>query len=122
MVGAARSFIGSKYVWGGESRGGTDCSGMVCAIAKEAGIALPRMTAHDMFASRSLITLGPKDTLQAGDLLFFRTSNSSRITHVAVYTGRGTIIHASSGRGRVVEDKVSDYWAQRYAGAKRIRK
>ena len=91
----AKSYIGTPYRYGGMGEGGFDCSGFVCYLFKHGlGKKIPR-TASAQAEYFYKIT---KDELQKGDLLFFDTSNSGRITHVGLYLGGGKFIHASSGR------------------------
>jgi cell wall-associated NlpC family hydrolase len=98
-IAFARSKIGVPYVYGGTGNGGYDCSGLVQAAYKAAGISLPRVTT-DQFAA------GPKvstSNLQPGDLVFFY----SGISHVGIYIGNGEIIHAPRPGKTVEITKVS---------------
>ncbi len=111
------SFIGAPYVWGGETRRGTDCSGFVQAVFGEAGVGLPRVSREPWKVGQDV----PRGGLNKGDLVFFRTMGN-RISHVGIVTdpGSGRFIHASSSRG-VVYDKLSiRYYSARYAGARRV--
>ncbi len=56
--------------------------------------------------------------LRPGDLVFFKEGGSSTITHVAIYSGRGNILHASNYWGRVVETPMR--WVSGYYGARRL--
>jgi cell wall-associated NlpC family hydrolase len=81
----ALSQIGTPYVWGGETPGvGFDCSGLVQAAYKVAGVSLPRV-AEDQYDATT--KLGPGDTeLAPGDLVFFGAS-ATAIDHVGLYVG-----------------------------------
>ncbi|MCK5690725.1 C40 family peptidase [Myxococcota bacterium] len=97
IVASARALVGSRYVWGGERQGAVDCSGVVVYSFRKAGMDVPHR-------SKILSTLGqkvPLSELQPGDLIFFRNAQ-----HVGIYVGDGKVIHASTGRRRVVIDKV----------------
>ena len=63
-----------------------------------------------------------RSSLQAGDLIFFKTTRANRVSHVGIYIGNGKFIHASSGGGKVqVNSLVSDsYYKTRYVGARRM--
>ena len=83
--------VGTPYIWGGETPGvGFDCSGLVQAAYKAAGITLPRV-AQDQYDTT--INLAPGDPLQPGDLMFFGQS-SSDVTHVGIYIGGGQMVDA----------------------------
>jgi cell wall-associated NlpC family hydrolase len=83
--------VGTPYVWGGEASGvGFDCSGLVQAAYKAAGIALPRV-AQDQYDATP--KLGSGDQLEPGDLVFFGQSTTD-VTHVGIYVGSGQMVDA----------------------------
>lgn len=83
--------VGTPYIWGGETPGvGFDCSGLVQAAYKVAGINLPRV-AQDQYDATT--KLAPDDPLEPGDLVFFGRSTSD-ITHVGIYIGNGQMVDA----------------------------
>ena len=89
----ATSFIGTDYVWGGDSPStGFDCSGLVQWCMREAlGIELPRVTYTQQLVGKR-VKVDPK-TLRMGDLLFFTTPGEGT-GHVAMYLSDGLFIHA----------------------------
>lgn len=99
LVALARSQVGSRYVYGGTTPRGFDCSGLMLYIMARLNIELPR-TAHQQ---STIGTAVPKsiDELLPGDLLTFGTPN--HISHIGIYIGDGRFVHASSVAGRVVE-------------------
>lgn len=117
VVEIANNYIGTPYSYGSMSRGATDCSGLVHQVYAKKGVKLPR-TSREMSQVGSSVGKGD---LKPGDMVFFRTRNSRRINHVGIYAGNGKFIHASSGGGKVQVNSLSDgYYANRFAGAKRV--
>lgn len=78
------------------------------------------MTAQSMYNSNLFGKVNVKD-LKVGDLLFFDTGMKSKVGHVGVFVGDGMMIHASSAKGKAVKIKLSQYWFDRYLGARRIK-
>lgn len=113
----AEGHLGRRY---GESVDGVrlDCSGLVYVVYRELNYCLPRSSHGQSRAGRPV----NKGEIQAGDILLFSKNRvSSRITHVAIATGDGGIIHASSSRGKIVLDPLRGrHYAERWRGARRI--
>jgi peptidoglycan DL-endopeptidase LytE len=120
--GLALSLLGVPYVYGGSSRSGTDCSGLVIQVFSPLGLNLPRQSA--LQAQTGLLVDLPD--LQAGDLLFFDTEGRGTVTHVGIFLGdyqglEGAFINANSFGGRVVVNQLGEkYFAQRYLWARRV--
>ena len=90
IVSYAMQFLGNRYLWGGTSlTNGTDCSGFVMRIYEHFGYYLPRVSASQAAATR---TVSASD-VRLGDLFFY---GSGGVSHVALYIGNGQIIHASN--------------------------
>ncbi len=84
-LAAAASQLGTPYVWGGSSPGGFDCSGLTMWAWARAGVSIPRVT----YSQRSAGRVVPISQLQPGDLVFY-----NGFSHVAMYAGGGSVIHA----------------------------
>lgn len=115
MIAEAESQLGTPYVWGGESPGGFDCSGLVQWSFAQVGIAVPRVAADQWNAGQRI----DYEDAQRGDLLFWRTDPTApdRISHVAIYLGDDRMLEAPR-RGDVV--KISSVRSANMAGAVRI--
>ena len=121
IIDYALSFEGVKYRYGGTSRSGMDCSGLIFTSFDQAGLQLPRVS-RDMAARGVAISLAE---IVPGDLLFFKTDKSSnRINHVGLIVSRKgnsiRFIHATTSRGVIVSDLTENYWRKAFVGARRV--
>lgn len=90
-IATAQSYLGVPYVWGGESYGGVDCSGLTMLAWGSAGVDLPHLSR----AQYSYGTHVPIGSMEAGDLIFWSSNGTqSGIYHVAIYLGGGQMIEA----------------------------
>lgn len=114
----ALQFYGIRYVYGGMSPSGFDCSGYTLYVMKEFGYKLP----HSARAQYTYGTPIEKSQLLPGDLVFFSNASTSGIGHVGIYVGEGNFIHASSGSAYsvTVTPLDKDYYLDHYKGACRI--
>lgn len=114
IVNKAYQYLGVKYVWGGTSPSGFDCSGFIQYVYRSQGVSLPR-TSRAQAASGKYVSIA---NAQPGDILYF---GQSSVTHVGIYIGNGKMIH-SPRPGKSVEI-VSISWHvnnYRIQGARRI--
>ncbi len=86
-VRAAESFLGVPYVWGGASRSGVDCSGLVMLAYQAVGVSLPHYSGAQ-YADTTPVSVA---AMQPGDLLFYGPGGDQ---HVAMYVGGGMMIEA----------------------------
>ncbi|KUP21108.1 hydrolase [Paenibacillus sp. DMB5] len=107
--------IGTKYVSGGVSTNGFDCSGFTMYVFDKIGINLP----HQSGSQYQMGTAISRDNLREGDLVFFNTSGRG-VSHVGIYVGDGKFAHASSSKGVTISSLSDSYYVNRYVGAKRI--
>jgi len=115
----ALSMIGTPYKFGSSNpEKGVDCSGFVKHVYKQsADISLPR-SAAEMSKQGEKVA---KSELKPGDLVFFNTRKKPN-SHVGIYAGDGTFVHASSSRTKEVTiSRIGEkYWANRFNGARRV--
>ena len=117
VVQVAGSYYGSRYVSGGSSPSGFDCSGFTQYVYGKCGKKISRTS----YTQANEGTAVSKSELQPGDLLLFHYYGSSSIGHVGIYVGDGKFIHAAnSNRGVVYDSIASGYYADNYAGARRL--
>jgi cell wall-associated NlpC family hydrolase len=88
LIHVARRQLGVPYVYGGASRGGFDCSGLTMYVYARLGLGLPH-GATDQARRGQPVSLRH---LEPGDLVFY--GGSGYYYHVAIYAGRGRVIHA----------------------------
>ncbi|WP_251318449.1 SH3 domain-containing C40 family peptidase [Flintibacter muris] len=114
----ALQFLGYRYVYGGASPSGFDCSGFTSYVYKQFGYSLNR-SASDQLDNGTPVSRGE---LQPGDLVIFKKGNSSkRATHVGLYIGNNQFIHASTSKVGVIISRMSDaYYTTGFVGGRRI--
>jgi cell wall-associated NlpC family hydrolase len=101
VLNTADAYVGTKYVWGGTTPRGFDCSGFVQYVFRQHGIQLPRTSRQQAAVGQAIGR--NRAALEVGDLMFFAT-NGTRIDHIAIYAGDNQIIHSSSSGGGVGYD------------------
>lgn len=122
VIKTARSFRGTPYKWGGTTRAGMDCSGLLINSFASIDYPIPRMSADQSKIGKKVKL---KD-IRRGDLVFFATGNKRRkITHVGLVTDvRGKekvmFIHSSSSRGVIETNMYSTYYKKRFIMARRV--
>jgi len=118
-VQLCREYLGTPYVWGGESSKGFDCSGLLQYAWAKQGVNIPRTT-YDQFQTGKKISQG---SLQPGDAVFFKGSDSKVENgkllpgHVGMYIGNGQIIQAPHTGSTVQITPLKDMSG--YMGARR---
>ena len=111
-VAYAKAQVGDSYVWGADGPNSFDCSGLMLAAWRAAGVSLP----HQSGAQYGTTSRVSRSELRPGDLLFFY----SPISHVGMYIGGGLMVHAANPGAGVEVSSLSGYWSGVYSGAGRV--
>jgi cell wall-associated NlpC family hydrolase len=111
VVGIAMQYLGVPYVWGGASPSGFDCSGFVMYVYAQVGVSLP----HSSYAQYGYGSPVSMSELQPGDLVFF-----NGLSHVGIYVGGGSFIHAPHTGDVVKISSLSGWYSSTFVGGRRL--
>lgn len=112
-------WLGTPYVYGGNNRRGTDCSGFTSQVFRKVyDIALHRRATDQYHKDCKPLS---RHQLQMGDLVFFATgSSATTVSHVGIYLKDDRFIHASSSRGVVVDNLTANYYVRHWVSGGRV--
>ena len=124
MISYAKKFMGTRYVRGGKSPKGFDCSGFTGYVFRQFGYNLSASSAAQATQGVQI----KREEAEPGDLLFFtgRNSRSGRVGHVGIVidndavTGEITFIHASVSNGISIDRVSAPYYAKRFLSVRRV--
>jgi cell wall-associated NlpC family hydrolase len=122
VIDVATHYIGVKYKYGGTTRAGFDCSGLIYTIFNSENILLP----HNSFEQSKIGTVinQNRDHVQKGDLIFFKTDNSKKINHVGIVIEVNQddiqFIHSSTSKGVIISSTKQLYYKNSFAQINRI--
>lgn len=115
VINTAKKALGTKYTWGGTTlAGGFDCSGFIYYAFNQSGQKISRLST-DGYYDRSYYVDNP----QPGDLVFFRNTYRSGISHMGIYLGDGNFIHAND-KGVNITNLSNSYWKSKFDGFKKF--
>ncbi len=113
----AKSQIGKKYRYGGESpKKGFDCSGLIWWAYNKHGLEVPRVTSDQAKAGSSI----SKSRAKPGDIVVFRMSKRSTALHTGIYVGDNSFVHSPSSGSRVRVESLNSYWEPKLRTVRRI--
>ena len=114
----ALEYRGTRYRYGGTTKRGLDCSGLVNRVWEDLKMKkIPRVSSA-LYNSGKPVHLAE---LRAGDLVFFKNTYKRGVSHVGVYAGSNKFVHAAGHSKGVTITKLSDpYYQLHYAGARRL--
>jgi len=121
VIASAKSYLGTKYKYGGTNKSGIDCSGLICNSFKTINIALPRTSTAQSEYGKTVKLADIKE----GDLVFFSDhKGGKKIDHVGLVTEVKNksikFIHSTTKMGVIEDDLFSDYYQPRFIKAVRI--
>lgn len=115
VVEVAKEQLGVRYLWGGTTPRGFDCSGFIHYVLTQSGYDVSRMDSAGFYAAGTSV----KDP-KPGDLVFFKDTYKKGISHMGVYIGDNQFIHASSSAGITITSLDNSYWKPKFVGYKQF--
>ena len=115
------NWLGTPYLWGGDSKAGIDCSAFVQEIYKKVyQKELPR-TSIEQFYMDTKVHFKDQQYLKEGDLVFFRLRHKDKVvSHVGIYLQNGMFLGSNSPRGVEIVNLNSSYWQDKYVASSRL--
>lgn len=122
LIDVASENIGVRYKYGGTTRAGFDCSGLMYTVFNSENIVLPRNSYQQ---SKIGVVLNQKrDQVQKGDLVFFKTNKSNQINHVGIVIEVSDeeikFIHSSTSKGVIISSTKEPYYKNTLVQINRI--
>ncbi len=120
LISIAKKQLGDTYILGKSGPDSFDCSGLVYYCLRQVNVYTRRLNASGLSKTSSWTKISDIDDVKRGDLLFFKSDDSSTVGHVGIYIGGGEMIDASSANGKVVRRGAkTNYWRRNFVVARR---
>ena len=122
LIDVATKNIGVRYKYGGTTKAGYDCSGLMYTVFNSENIVLPR---NSYAQSKIGVVLNQKkDQVQKGDLVFFKTNKSNQINHVGIVIEANDdeikFIHSSTSKGVIISSTKEPYYKKTLVQINRV--
>lgn len=117
LQSVVKSWMGAPYKFGGNTRQGIDCSGLVFQLYKDVYNKVTPRTSKSLYEAATKIS---EKELQEGDLVFFNIDGKG-ISHVGIYIGEDKFVHASSRKGVVLSLLSEDYYKKHFVSFGKLR-
>jgi len=122
LIDVASKNIGVKYKYGGTTKAGFDCSGLMYTVFNSQNIVLPRNSFEQ--SKIGIVINQNRDQIQKGDLIFFKTDNSTKINHVGIIIEVNDdeikFIHSSTSKGVIISSTKQAYYKNALVQINRI--
>lgn len=115
VLALSHELVGTPYVYGGHTVDGFDCSGFVKYVYENANMPITRKSSLQYFLQDTTVVQHPLP----GDVIFFKNTYISSVSHMGIYIGDNEFIHAGS-TGVEVSKLTSPYWQERFVAFKRF--
>lgn len=122
LIDVATKNIGVRYKYGGTTKAGYDCSGLMYTVFNSENIVLPR---NSYAQSKIGVVLNQqRDQIQKGDLVFFKTNKSNQINHVGIVIEANDdeikFIHSSTSKGVIISSTKEPYYKKTLVQINRV--
>lgn len=114
VIANAKRYLGTRYVFGGSSPRGFDCSGFIYYVLNQSGKKVGRTSAAGYYNMAKKVS-----SPRVGDLVFFSGTYKRSISHVGFYIGNGQMISAAGSKVKI-DNVRSGYWGKHFTGYGRI--
>ncbi|MDC3415979.1 C40 family peptidase [Aquibacillus salsiterrae] len=108
LINEATKLVGTKYVFGGSSPSGFDCSGFIYYVLNKSGKDVERKSSLSYYKQSTKL-----DKPEKGDFVFFAGTYKPGISHMGIYIGNNSFVHASSD-GVQISSLSNSYWSEHF--------